>query len=252
MPCMAPLCVPAVEAPTWPPAPLLRLAVDGGVAGPADVGVHAAVSVASDAAQARWRNRFGLIMPVLSCVWVEVDIDACFAHLRKARGTAAAVRTYFVTKPSIHGITCLPRPDASQEREARQENIDMRHLHILMTSAILGLGFAGAALADDPRLPPRGSEQGEIVPNALPDGGPAHVRAPERHLIAPTGAVPQSSAQSVQPRASLSGATGPTGEAQPHADVTASPKLLPNSSAAGIETSNSMPPGHMATDPNRR
>ena len=116
-------------------------------------------------------------MPVLSCVWVEGDIDACFAHLRKARGTAAAVRTYFVTKPSIHGITCLPRPDASQEREARQENIDMRHLHILMTSAILGLGFA-----DDMAL--LTAVIGMVASNITPTHRAAAARALDKELPA--------------------------------------------------------------------
>lgn len=128
----------------------------------------------------------------------------------------------------------------------------MRPFHILVASAALGFALSGVARADDPRVPSQGSEQGEIVPNALPDGGPPHVSVPRGHLIAPTGAVPQGSAQGIQPRNSVPGPTGPTGEAQPHADVTASPALVPNSSAAGVETRNSMPPGHMAADPNRR
>lgn len=128
----------------------------------------------------------------------------------------------------------------------------MRPFHILVASAALGLGLAGIARADDARVPTTGSAQGEIVPNALPGGGPPHARVPEGHLTAPTGAVPQGSAQGVQPPNSLPGATGPIGEAQPHSDVTASPNLVPNNSAAGVETPNSMPPGHMATDPNRR
>lgn len=110
----------------------------------------------------------------------------------------------------------------------------MRPFHILVASAVLGLGLAGTAYADDPRVPTTGGAQGEIVPNALPGGGPAHVRVPEGHIIAPTGVTPQSAEGLSQPRNSLSGATGPIGEAQPHADVTGSPGAVPNSAEGAL------------------
>lgn len=98
----------------------------------------------------------------------------------------------------------------------------------LAAAALLGTLVVGTANAADPRVP-QGSAQGEIVPNALPDGGPAHARLPEGHLIAPSGAVPQGSAQGLVPLNAVPGATGLSGEAWPHSDVTSPAGVVPNS-----------------------
>jgi hypothetical protein len=77
----------------------------------------------------------------------------------------------------------------------------------LATMALFGTLAVGTARADDARVPTTGSAQGEIVPNALPGGGPPHARLPEGHLIAPSGETPVvGSAQGVQPPNSLPGA----------------------------------------------
>jgi len=75
-----------------------------------------------------------------------------------------------------------------------------------------------------------GSARGEIVPNALPDGGPPHTRVNEGHLVAPSGQTPVvGSAQGIQPFNSLPGATQLIKEAQPHSDVTSPAGLIPRS-----------------------
>lgn len=103
--------------------------------------------------------------------------------------------------------------------------------HLLGTAVFLGTLAIGTAHANDARVPPTGSAQGEIVPNALPGGGPTHVRIPEGHLIAPSDQSPRvGSAQGIQPPNSVPGAMASTGEAQPHSDVTSPAGLVPNSS----------------------
>jgi len=101
---------------------------------------------------------------------------------------------------------------------------------VLATATLLGALAVNTAHANDPRVPTTGSQQGEIVPNALPGGGPAHASIPEGHLIAPSGQSPQvGSAQGIQPSNSVPGMRGLSDEAQPHADVTSPAGLVPNS-----------------------
>ncbi len=100
---------------------------------------------------------------------------------------------------------------------------------VLAAALLLGTLAVGAAGANDARVPSTGSAQGEIVPNALPGGGPAHIAIPEGHLIAPSGQSPRvGSAQGIQPSNSIPGARGRSGEAQRHSDVTSPAGLLPN------------------------
>ena len=99
----------------------------------------------------------------------------------------------------------------------------------LAAAALLGTLAMGTAHADDPRVPQGGSAQGEIVPNALSGGGPAHVQLPEGHLIAPSGATPQGAAQGLVPFNAVPGATGLSGEVRPHSDVTSPAGVVPNS-----------------------
>ena len=108
----------------------------------------------------------------------------------------------------------------------------------LAAAALLGALAVGTTRADDPRVPQGGSAQGEIVPNALPGGGPAHTQLPEGHLIAPSGAVPQGSAQGLVPLNAVPGATGLSGEARPHSDVTSPIGLVPNSAEGAPRSSN--------------
>ncbi len=89
---------------------------------------------------------------------------------------------------------------------------------------------ASTARADDARVPVTGSAQGEIVPNALPDGGLQHARVNEGHLVAPSGQTPiVGSVQSIQPSNFLPGARRLIGEAQRHSDVTSPAGLIPRS-----------------------
>lgn len=111
---------------------------------------------------------------------------------------------------------------------------------LLVAAALLGLVAAETARADDTRVPQTGSAQGEIVPNALPDGGPPHARVNEGHLIAPSGQTPVAgSAQGIQPPNSMPGARKPAGEAQPHSDVTSPAGLIPQSNEGAPRTLNS-------------
>lgn len=101
---------------------------------------------------------------------------------------------------------------------------------VLAVAILLGTLAAGTARANDARVPTTGSAQGEIVPNALPGGGPAHVSIPEGHLIAPSGQLSRyGSAQGIQPSNSIPGAMALSDEAQPHSDVTSPAGLIPNS-----------------------
>lgn len=101
---------------------------------------------------------------------------------------------------------------------------------ILALTIVLGaVGQVPLARADDTRVPVTGFAQGEIVPNALPDGGPPHVRVDKGHLVAPSGQTPVGFEQGVQPPNSLPGRTMPIGEAQPHSDVTSPAGLIPSS-----------------------
>lgn len=102
---------------------------------------------------------------------------------------------------------------------------------VLAAAILVGVGAqAGIARADDARVPVTGSAQGEIVPNALPGGGPPHARINEGHLVAPSGQTPVvGSAQGIQAPNSLPGATRAIGEAQPHSDVTSPAGLIPRS-----------------------
>lgn len=112
--------------------------------------------------------------------------------------------------------------------------------YFFAAAALLGIISTGAARADDARVPQTGSAQGEIVPNALPGGGPPHARVNEGHLIAPSGQTPVvGSAQGIQPPNSLPGAAGPAGEAQPHSDVTSPTGLIPRSNEGAPRTLNS-------------
>jgi len=116
----------------------------------------------------------------------------------------------------------------------------MNRFNILIASSILAMTSASVAFANDPRVPVTGSEQGMIVPDALPSGGPAHTALPEGHLIAPTGAVPQTgSAQSVETPGSLPGISGRFGEAQPHTDVTSPTGIVPQTGSV----QGAQPPG---------
>ena len=114
---------------------------------------------------------------------------------------------------------------------------------VLALTILLGAAAqSGIARADDARVPVTGSAQGEIVPNALPGGGPPHARVNEGHLIAPSGQTPVvGSAQGIQPPNSLPGATQPNGEAQPHSDVTSPAGLVPRSNEGAPRTANSRP-----------
>ena len=104
----------------------------------------------------------------------------------------------------------------------------------LAAAALLGALSAGAAQADNVRVP-NSSEADVIVPNALTDGGPAHGRTiPGRtvagHLMAPTGLVLQTgSAQGVQPPNATPCQVAQYGEAQPHVDVTSPRGVVPMS-----------------------
>ena len=99
---------------------------------------------------------------------------------------------------------------------------------VLAAAILVGVATqSGVARADDSRVPVAGSAQGEIVPNALPGGGPPHTWVNEGHLVAPSGQTPVvGSAQGIQPPNSLPGATRPIGEAQPHSDVTSAARLI--------------------------
>jgi hypothetical protein len=101
--------------------------------------------------------------------------------------------------------------------------------HALAAAILLGVAAQeSTAWADDAQVPVTGSAQGEIVPNALPDGGPPHARVNEGRLVAPSGQTPiVSSAQGIQPPNSLPGATRPIGEAYPHSDATSPAGLIP-------------------------
>lgn len=100
----------------------------------------------------------------------------------------------------------------------------------ILAAVLLGVLAANTARANDPRVPTTGSAQGEIVPNALPGGGPAHASTPQGHLIAPRGQSPKvGSVQGVHPRNSIPGTIGLSGESQPHTDVTSPAGLIPNS-----------------------
>ena len=75
-------------------------------------------------------------------------------------------------------------------------------------SRVLAVLFGALAVdtahANGPRVPTTGSQQGEIAPNALPGGGPAHVSIPEGHIVAPNGPSPQAgSTQGIQPPNSI-------------------------------------------------
>ena len=110
----------------------------------------------------------------------------------------------------------------------------------LVAAALLASIAAGSAWADDARVPVTGAAQGEIVPNALPGGGPPHTRVNEGHLVAPSGQTPLvGSAQGIEPPNSLPGATRPIGEAQPHSDVTSPAGLVPRSNEGAPRSLNS-------------
>ncbi len=62
---------------------------------------------------------------------------------------------------------------------------------VLALTILLGVAAqSGIARAGDARVPEIGSAQGEIVPDALPGGGPPHARVNEGHLAAPSGQTP--------------------------------------------------------------
>lgn len=110
---------------------------------------------------------------------------------------------------------------------------------VLAAAALFGILAAGTVRADDTRVPTTGSAQGEIVPNALPGGGPAHTRLPKGHMIAPSGQAPDvGSSRGIQPPNSPPGATALNGEAQPHSDVVSPAGLIPNSNEGVPRTLN--------------
>lgn len=106
-------------------------------------------------------------------------------------------------------------------------------LATLTLGSILALGATAAtpAWADDPRVPLTGSEQGTIVPNAMPGPDAPHATgARPAHLTAPLDTRPGNSAQiSNDPDNASPGRTAATGELQPHADVTSPRGLIPQS-----------------------
>lgn len=105
------------------------------------------------------------------------------------------------------------------------------HYRLFTAAAVLGLLAVGTAYANDPRVPTTGSNQGEIVPNALPGGGPPHAPLPEGHTIAPSGASPRVGSEAgVQPSNAAPGTAGLSGEARPHADVMSPAGIVPRSS----------------------
>lgn len=107
-------------------------------------------------------------------------------------------------------------------------------------AAAVVIGIAAPALADDPRVPETGAEQGEFVLHALPGEDIHHPGGPPT-LTAPTGLVPQTGSQrGVNTPNSLPGKTQPVGEAQPHADVLSPRGVLPRTGAEqGPQTPNS-------------
>lgn len=108
----------------------------------------------------------------------------------------------------------------------------MRTIHALAIAAALGLGAAGAARADDPVVPRTGSEQPITVPGALPGADVRHPDAP--HLTAPTGLVSRSAEGGLTPPNAVAGAGAQVGEAQPHADITADPRAVPNAAEGAV------------------
>ena len=113
-----------------------------------------------------------------------------------------------------------------------------RH-RLLAAAAVFAALASGPASADDTRVPQTGSEQGEIVPSALPGGEPPHARAPQGHLISPTGIMPLGgSEQGMESPNSTAGSRALLGEAQPHSDVTSQPGLVPNGSEGAPGVSN--------------
>ena len=108
----------------------------------------------------------------------------------------------------------------------------MRTIHALAIAAALGLAAAGAARADDPRVPRTGSEQPIAVPHALPGADVHHPDAP--HLAAPTGLTPRSAEGGLTPPNAVAGARAQIGESRPHADVTADPGAVPNAAEGSV------------------
>jgi len=116
------------------------------------------------------------------------------------------------------------------------------HHCTLAAAAVLGFLSVGVAYANDTRVPQTGSQQGEIVPNALPGGEAPHARLPGGHVIAPSGINPQVGSQAgVQTPNAVPGSTRLTGEAQPHTDVTSPPGIVPQASEAGPNSPGSWP-----------
>jgi hypothetical protein len=101
---------------------------------------------------------------------------------------------------------------------------------ILAAVTLLGTLVVNTASDNDARVQTTRPAQGEIVPNALSDGGLAHVSSPEWHLIAPSGQSSRfGSAQGVQLSNSMPGAVALPDEAQLHSDVASPAGLIPAS-----------------------
>ena len=109
----------------------------------------------------------------------------------------------------------------------------MRTIHTLAIAVALGLSAAGAARADDPKVPQTGSEQPIMVPHALPGADVHHPDAPP-HLTAPTGLTPRSAEGGLTPPNAVPGARAQVGEDLPHADVTANPGAVPNAAEGSV------------------
>lgn len=100
----------------------------------------------------------------------------------------------------------------------------------LLAAAFGGVLAFSSAYADDSRAPVTGSEQGEIVPNALPGKEAAHARIPEGHFVVTSGMNPLTgSAQGVESPNSVPDSRAAIGETQPHSDVTSPAGVVPNS-----------------------
>lgn len=106
-------------------------------------------------------------------------------------------------------------------------------MKIAVAAATMTLLTLGAAQAADPVVPQTGSEQGINVPHALP-GEPTHQHdaKAEGHILAPSGEQGQASARGVNPANSLPGNGTRIGAAQPHADVTSPPGVVPEVGSA--------------------
>lgn len=112
--------------------------------------------------------------------------------------------------------------------------MNARTVFLPVDAVVIDTVFAGQYLARTDDVP-------KIVDRAAPVILVAQMSAMPRHTNAPTHSPITNSQQ---------GIAKPTG---PGRNVTSHPNILPNTgSAVGAESTNSMPSGHMAADPNRK